>query len=213
MLVTLKLQPELIVEHPEIAIATAHDRFRHYHADFLGNYANIGFLFTIIDKSIEAEAIVETAKQFDVVLEPDIGAPAAATRHGPRATRTAANMATAPRPGGAPRWWGRAAGLLPRCRLGGGAAPSPRFFSCGAWGPPRFPAPGRAGGVCWGRGPCGCSAVGRACFPARARWATARWAAAPAAAPAAAAPSLPAPPPFWPSLPAPCRPISRRPAS
>src|SRR5262249_15311588 len=97
MLVTLKLQPELIVEHPEIAIATAHDCFRHYHADFLGHYANIGFLFTIIDKSIEAEAIVETAKQFDVVLEPDIGAPAAAARHGPRATRTAANMVTARR--------------------------------------------------------------------------------------------------------------------
>src|SRR5262249_15874920 len=125
MLVTLKLQPELIVEHPEIAIATAHDCFRHYHADFLGHYANIGFLFTIIDKSIEAEAIVETAKQFDVVLEPDIGAPPAAARHGPRATGTAANMVTARRAGVSHRCRSRRAGLLPRCLLAGRAALSP----------------------------------------------------------------------------------------
>src|SRR5262249_29605929 len=122
----LKLQPELIVEHPEIAVATAHDRFRHYSADFLRHYADIGFLFAVIDKSIEAEAIVETPKQCDVVLEPNIGAPAAAARHGPRTTGTAANMARARRagvshrcrPGRAGLSRGRRSGrarLLPRC--------------------------------------------------------------------------------------------------
>jgi len=133
LLVTLKLQPELVVEHPEIAIATAHDRFRNYRADFLGHYANIGFLFTIIDKSIEAEAIVETAKQCDVVLKPDIGAPAAAARHGPRPTGTAANMATARRAGVSRRCWSRRAGLLPRC-WSGRAGMLPRCLLAGRAG-------------------------------------------------------------------------------
>src|SRR5262249_53460727 len=125
VLVTLKLQPELIVEHPEIAVAAAHDCFRHYHADFLSYYANIGFLFAVIDKSIEAEAILETPKQCDVVLEPDIGAPAAAARHGPGATGTAANMATARRAGVSRRCWSGRAGMLPRCLLAGCAGLSP----------------------------------------------------------------------------------------
>jgi hypothetical protein len=51
------------------------------------------------------------------VLEPDIGAPAAAARHGPRTTGTAANMATARHTGVSPWYCSGRADLSPRCLL------------------------------------------------------------------------------------------------
>src|SRR5258707_11692824 len=79
LVVGLKLQPEFAVENPEIAVSTAHDRFRHDCLHFLRNDADVCVVASIVSKAIEAEIVVETAEQHSVVLQCEVGSPTTTT--------------------------------------------------------------------------------------------------------------------------------------
>src|SRR5947209_3096489 len=98
LIVGLELQAELVIEHPQRAVAAAHDRIGHYSLHFLRHHADIGLVAAIVAEAIEAEAVVEMAKERDVVLEHHVGSPAAATAASSTATAadaTTTNAATA----------------------------------------------------------------------------------------------------------------------
>ena len=79
LVVSLKFQPGLVVKDPQVAVPTAHDRLRDNPLHLLRDNSDIGFFASIINEAIEANAIVETAEQADLVLKPKIGSPSAAT--------------------------------------------------------------------------------------------------------------------------------------
>src|SRR5262245_43408901 len=102
LLVGLELQAEPVIEDAQVAIATAHDRFRHDVLHFLRHHADIGPGAAVVAEAIEAQAVVEMAEQGDVVLERDIRpastaatAAAAATTAESTAAATATDAATA----------------------------------------------------------------------------------------------------------------------
>src|SRR5262245_4880334 len=98
-LVRLQLQAELVIEDHEVAVATLHDRVRHDRLHLLRHDADIGLLAAVIAETIEPKAVVETAEKGDVVLEHNIGAPAAASSatsgHARRSSATADALAAA----------------------------------------------------------------------------------------------------------------------
>jgi hypothetical protein len=77
--VGLELQAELLIEDLKVAVPTAHDRFWHDRLHFLRHDADIGLVAAVIAEAIEPKAIVEVAEQGDVVLQRNIGTPAATT--------------------------------------------------------------------------------------------------------------------------------------
>ena len=87
--VGLELQAELLIEDLKVAVPTAHDRLRHDRLHFLRHDADIGSVAAVIAEAIEPKAVVEMAEQGDVVLQRNIGTPAAAT--------TAASSSATPR--------------------------------------------------------------------------------------------------------------------
>ena len=81
--------------NPEITIAAAHHRTWHDRAYFLRHDPDIGLVAAEIAEAVIAEAVVQMPKQDDVVLQRDIGAPAAtaaatSTAAKPSATASAA---------------------------------------------------------------------------------------------------------------------------
>src|SRR5262249_40250854 len=72
-------QPNLPSANTKHAIPTPHPRLRHDRPHFLRNHPDMRTTAAVIGEAIEAEAIVEAAEQDDVVLEPDVGPPSAAT--------------------------------------------------------------------------------------------------------------------------------------
>src|SRR5437016_10677047 len=93
LIVGLELQAELVIEHPQRAVAAAHDRIGHYSLHFLRHHADIGLVAAIVAEAIEAEAVVEMAKERDVVLEHHVGSPAATTATAAATTTAAATDA------------------------------------------------------------------------------------------------------------------------
>src|SRR5262249_57282697 len=77
LLIGLELHADLVIEDFEVPLPVSRHRLRHNRAHFLRDHADIGLLAAVVDKTIEAETVLESAKKFDVMLEPDIGAPAA----------------------------------------------------------------------------------------------------------------------------------------
>src|SRR5260370_20002513 len=88
--VGLEGQSELVVEDSQVAIAAAHDRLRHYAAHLLRDHAHIGLVAAVVAEPVEAESVVETAEQHDVVLERAVGSPPAS------AAAAAAESSSAP---------------------------------------------------------------------------------------------------------------------
>src|SRR5262249_49048086 len=75
MVVILEFHPELLVVHPQIAVAAArHDVRRDLH-DLLRNDSDVGFAAAVIAEAIEAKTIVQITEKNDVMLEQDVGAP------------------------------------------------------------------------------------------------------------------------------------------
>ena len=72
MSIGLELQPESLIQDPQVAVLTADDRLGHHGLDLLRHYADVNFLAAIVSEAVEAKPVVEPAKQHDVVLEPDI---------------------------------------------------------------------------------------------------------------------------------------------
>jgi hypothetical protein len=86
----LELQAKPFVEDLEVAIPTARDRFRHDCLNFLRHDADVRLGSAIVGEAIEAEAVVEMAEKGDVVLERNIGPPAAAATSAPAEACSAA---------------------------------------------------------------------------------------------------------------------------
>src|SRR5262245_6165645 len=95
LLVGLELHPKPLVEDPQVAIATAHDRVWHDGLHLLRHEADIGLVAAVVTEAIEAEAVVEPAEQRDVVLERYVGAPAATATPAPAAAATTPEAAAA----------------------------------------------------------------------------------------------------------------------
>src|ERR1700759_415423 len=89
--VSLERHPDLFVIDAQVAVATSRDCLWSHSLHFLGDDADIGLVAAEIAEAIEAKAIVEMAEQHDVVLQRDVGAPAAAAT--PSATTAAASTA------------------------------------------------------------------------------------------------------------------------
>src|SRR5690348_2871744 len=68
--VGLEPQPELFIENPQVAITTAHHCFGHDRLHLLRQNPDVDLVIAVIDEAIEANAVVETADNLDVVLEP-----------------------------------------------------------------------------------------------------------------------------------------------
>src|SRR6478735_5720081 len=98
LIVSLELQPELVVEDTQVAIVAPDDRVRRNDLHLLRHHADIGLVAAVVAETIEPEAIVTMTQQRDVVLERDVGSPATATttahaRAATAATRAHARMA------------------------------------------------------------------------------------------------------------------------
>src|ERR1700733_9250189 len=74
----LHAQAQPFVIHPQIAIAAADDGLGLYGEDLLGHHADISFAAAIVAEAVEAETVIEAAEHDDVVLQADVGSPAAA---------------------------------------------------------------------------------------------------------------------------------------
>src|SRR5215472_9432172 len=94
--IALERHSEPVVEDPEIAVPTARHRPRHDGLHFLRNHAHIGTVAAVVAEAVESQPVVEMAEQHDVVLERDIGSPAAtaATAAAAATTEPAAAPAT-----------------------------------------------------------------------------------------------------------------------
>src|SRR5262249_49684141 len=77
-LVGLELEAELLVEDPQVAVATAHDRTRRDRQHVRANPAYVAVADRERGEAEEAEAVGEMAAGLEVVLERATGAPAAA---------------------------------------------------------------------------------------------------------------------------------------
>src|SRR5262245_47537657 len=97
-LVGLQLQAELVIEDHKVAVPTSLDRLRHDRLHLLRHEADIGLVAAVIAEAIEPKPVVEVAEEDDVVLERNIGAPAAASSaagHARRSSATADALAAA----------------------------------------------------------------------------------------------------------------------
>src|SRR5215510_7092538 len=119
--VGLELQAELLVEDSEVAVTAAHNRLRHDRLHFLRHHTHVGLVAADIAEAVEPEAVVEMTEQGDVVLERDVGAPAAATT-----TATGARSATAA-PGHARRSAAASAAHALAAAIGLGLRPGARL--------------------------------------------------------------------------------------
>src|SRR5439155_8965489 len=95
LVVALELQSEPVIEDLQVAVAAAGDRLRHDRQNFLRHDTDVGLVAAVVAEAIEAEAVVEMAKQRDVVLEHHVGSPATAAASAATATADAATTAAA----------------------------------------------------------------------------------------------------------------------
>src|SRR5689334_20823517 len=96
MLVGLEFDAKLLVIDPQIAVLAAHNGVRCYGLHFLRHHADIGARAAVVAEPVVPQAVVEMAKQDDVMLERDVRAPsAAATTASAAAAAAAATTATA----------------------------------------------------------------------------------------------------------------------
>jgi hypothetical protein len=72
MSIGLELQPESLIQDPQVAVLTADDRLGHHGLDLLRHHADVNLPTAIVSEAVEAKPVVEPAEQHDVVLEPDV---------------------------------------------------------------------------------------------------------------------------------------------
>src|SRR4051794_62142 len=77
--VGLEGHADLVVEDPQLAVGTLRHRLRHHCLHFLRHAADVTRMAAVVDKAIEAEAVVEIAEERDVVLQRHVRTPATAT--------------------------------------------------------------------------------------------------------------------------------------
>jgi hypothetical protein len=67
LVVGLELHTDLVVVNPQIAVAASHDRFGHERLHLLRHNADIGSAAAVISKAIDANTVVETTEEDDVM--------------------------------------------------------------------------------------------------------------------------------------------------
>jgi hypothetical protein len=72
LIVTLKFQPELVVIHSQVAVASACHRLRRDLRNLLGNDPDIGRVASVIAEAVEAKAIIQITDQNDVMLKSNV---------------------------------------------------------------------------------------------------------------------------------------------
>src|SRR5689334_10523609 len=95
MLVGLEFDAKLLVIDPQIAVLAAHNGVRCYGLHFLRHHADIGARAAVVAEPVVPQAVVEMAKQDDVMLERDVRAPSAAATTASAAAAAAAARAAA----------------------------------------------------------------------------------------------------------------------
>src|ERR1700722_14339405 len=75
---SLHAQAQPLVIYPQVAVAAADHGLGHDRFDFLCHHADIGFAAAIVAEPVKAETVIETGQHDDVVLQADVGSPAAA---------------------------------------------------------------------------------------------------------------------------------------
>ena len=98
IVIAAEFETEFVVVNPQIAVAAARHGIRHHCLHLLRDHANIGLVAAEITEPIVAETVPEITKQHNVVLQREIGAPAAtaaATSSTTKATASSTTKATA----------------------------------------------------------------------------------------------------------------------
>src|SRR5690348_7460249 len=94
LLVGFELDPEPVVENPQIAVGAANNRVWHHRLHLLGDHADISPVASVISEAIEADAIRKMTKKNKIVLERDVRT-ASATAAAATATTAAPSSAAA----------------------------------------------------------------------------------------------------------------------
>jgi len=79
LIIGLELQPKLPVIHPKIAVGVVRYRLWHHLLHFLCHDANVCLIAAVVAEAVQAKPVVQVTDKNDVVLEPDIRSPTAAT--------------------------------------------------------------------------------------------------------------------------------------
>ena len=77
--VGLELHADPVVKYPQVTVRPAYDCLRHDSLHFLRNHPDIGRVAAVVRKAVEADAVFEITEQDNIVLEHNVGSPAAAT--------------------------------------------------------------------------------------------------------------------------------------
>ena len=88
VIIGLELQPKLPVIHPKIAVGVARYRLWHHLLHFLCHDANVYLIAAVVAEAVQAKPVVQVTDKDDVVLEPDIRSPTAATTAAEATTST-----------------------------------------------------------------------------------------------------------------------------
>jgi hypothetical protein len=94
MLIGLEFHTELFVIDAQISISTTRHGFRLDYLNFLGDHADINFLAPVIGKTVDANVVGETPEKHNVVLQHEIGPPAATATTAATAATAAASAAS-----------------------------------------------------------------------------------------------------------------------
>ena len=89
LLVGLESKAELLVEDPQVSVATTSHRLRRNLLHLVRHDTDIGLLAVVVAETIEVQAIGKPAEQHDVVLQGDVRPPSASTAATPSAAATA----------------------------------------------------------------------------------------------------------------------------
>src|SRR5262245_39747169 len=92
--VRLEPHPESVVEHAQRTITIAHDGFWHHGLHFLRNHPDIRTIAAVVAEAIVAKPVCQVPEKNDIMLEHDIGPPAAATTPAAAATESTTSAAT-----------------------------------------------------------------------------------------------------------------------
>jgi hypothetical protein len=93
LIIGLKLNAKPIVEHTQVSVRPPSDGIGFNGLHFLRNHADISLVASVVAETIKANAIGQTAKQNNIVLEGDIRS--SATTAATTATTTAATTTAA----------------------------------------------------------------------------------------------------------------------
>jgi len=94
--IATEFETEFVVVNPQIAVAAARHGIRHYRLHLLRDHANIGRVAAEITEPVVTETVPEITKQNNVVLQREIGAPAATAAATSSTTKATTGSSSSP---------------------------------------------------------------------------------------------------------------------